>query len=99
MRSRESSPLKLASRLFTKSVQQGRSKQKTDAYAVFTRPPIACVNRRLPRWYVETLSGARTPLADFFNSLLIDAANALKRNHLAQAGIEIKQNRTKYGRS
>ena len=37
---------------------------------VRTRPPIACVNMRLPRLYVEPLSDARTPLADFFNLLL-----------------------------
>src|SRR5215831_15164895 len=39
-------------------------------------PPIACRNRRLPRPYVESLSDARTPLADFFNSLL-EMAQAL----------------------
>jgi hypothetical protein len=42
-------------RLFKKAVQQGRSKRGGEAYF-------------LP--YVEPLSEARTPLADFFNSLL-----------------------------
>ena len=42
-------------RLFRKAVQQGRSKRSGDAYSV-------------P--YVEPLSAARTPLADFVNSLL-----------------------------
>jgi hypothetical protein len=45
----------MACRLFRKSVQQGRSKQRGDAYSV---------------QYVEPLSDARTPLADFINSLL-----------------------------
>ena len=43
------------SRLFKKAVQQGRSERGGDAYSV-------------P--YVEPQSDARTPLADFFNSLL-----------------------------
>src|SRR6185437_3355699 len=34
-------------------------------------PPITCRNRRFPRPYVEPLSDARTPMADFFNSLLL----------------------------
>jgi hypothetical protein len=42
-------------RLFRKAVQQGRSKRRGDAYA---------------GRYVEPLSAARTPLADFVNSLL-----------------------------
>jgi len=42
-------------RLFKKAVQQGRSERRGEAYFV-------------P--YVESLSDARTPLADFFNSLL-----------------------------
>jgi hypothetical protein len=42
-------------RLFRKAVQQGRSKRRGEAYS-------------LP--YVEPLSAARTPLADFVNSLL-----------------------------
>jgi|CXWL01.1.fsa_nt_gi hypothetical protein len=41
--------------LFRKDVQQGRSKRRGEAYS----PP-----------YVEPLSAARTPLADFVNSLL-----------------------------
>jgi hypothetical protein len=41
--------------LFRKAVQQGRSKRCGEAYS----PP-----------YVEPLSAARTPLADFVNSLL-----------------------------
>ena len=45
----------MASRLFRKAVQQGRSERRGDAYSV-------------P--YVEPLSDARTPLADFINSLL-----------------------------
>jgi hypothetical protein len=44
-------------RLFRKAVQQGRSKRRGEAYS-------------LP--YVEPLSAARTPLADFVNSLLIN---------------------------
>jgi len=44
-----------ACRLFKKVVQQGRSERRGDAYSV-------------P--YVKPLSDARTPLADFFNSLL-----------------------------
>ena len=48
---------------------------------------------------VEALSDTRTKLADFFNGLLIDEANSFKCDHLAQAGIELKQDRTKYGRS
>ena len=43
-------------RLFKKAVQQGRSKRRGEAYSV-------------P--YVEPLSDARTPLAGFFNSLLL----------------------------
>jgi hypothetical protein len=43
------------SRLFKKAVQQGRNERRGDAYSV-------------P--YVEPLSDVRTPLADFFNSLL-----------------------------
>ena len=53
----------------------------------------------LARWCVEALSDTRTKLADFFNGLLIDEANSFKCDHLAQAGIELKQDRTKYGRS
>ena len=48
-----------ASRLFKKAVQQGRSKRRGEAYSVR---------------YVEPLSAARTPLADFFNSLLVKEA-------------------------
>ncbi len=44
------------SRLFRKAVQQGRSKRGGDAYSL---------------QYVEPLSVARTPLADFLNSLLV----------------------------
>jgi hypothetical protein len=44
-------------RLFKKAVQQGRSKRRGESYS-------------LP--YVEPLSEARTPLADFVNSLLDD---------------------------
>ena len=33
-------------------------------------PPITCLNRCYPRPYGEPLSDARTPLADFINSLL-----------------------------
>ena len=45
----------MARRLFRKAVQQGRSERRGDTYSV-------------P--YVEPLSDARTPLADFVNSLL-----------------------------
>jgi hypothetical protein len=43
-------------RLFRKAVQQGRSERRGESYS-------------LP--YVEPLSDARTPLADFVNSLLV----------------------------
>jgi hypothetical protein len=45
----------MARRLFRKAVQQGRSERRGDAYSVR---------------YVEPLSDARTPLADFINNLL-----------------------------
>jgi hypothetical protein len=45
----------MARRLFRKTLQQGRSKRRGDAYSV-------------P--YVKPLSDARTPLADFVNGLL-----------------------------
>jgi hypothetical protein len=48
-------------RLFRKAVQQGRSKQRGEAYSL---------------QYVEPLSVARTPLADFVNSLLGRAGSA-----------------------
>jgi len=47
--------IRISRRLFRKAVQQGRSERRGDAYSV-------------P--YVEPLSDARTPLADFVNSLL-----------------------------
>jgi hypothetical protein len=46
---------RIARRLFGKAVQQGRSKRRGESYS----PP-----------YIEPLSIARTPLADFVNSLL-----------------------------
>ena len=46
----------MACRLFRKAAQQGRSERRSEAYSV-------------P--YVEPLSDARTPLADFVNSLLV----------------------------
>jgi len=49
----------MARRLFRKAVQQGRSKRRGESYS-------------LP--YVEPQSAARTPLADFVNSLLIKFA-------------------------
>jgi hypothetical protein len=45
-------------RLFIKAVQQGRSERRGESYS-------------LP--YGEPLSDARTPVADFFNSLLKEA--------------------------
>jgi hypothetical protein len=42
--------------MFKKAVQQGRSKREAEAYA---------------GGYVEASSDARTPLADFFNILLV----------------------------
>jgi hypothetical protein len=45
----------VAYRLFRKAVQQGRSERRGESYSVL---------------YVEPLSDARTPLADFVNSLL-----------------------------
>ena len=47
-----------------------------EEYAIITRSPIACMNRRLPRPYVEPLRDARTPLADFSRILLADSALA-----------------------
>ena len=44
----------IARRLFRKAVQEGRSKRRGEAYSLS---------------YVEPLSAARTPLADFINSL------------------------------
>ncbi|ALA59633.1 hypothetical protein NITMOv2_3238 [Nitrospira moscoviensis] len=44
-----------ARRLFKKAVQQGRTERRGEAYFAL---------------YVEPLSAGRTPLADFFNSLL-----------------------------
>jgi hypothetical protein len=46
----------MSRRLFKKAVRQGRSERR---------------GRGVPLWYVEPLSEARTPLADFFNSLLV----------------------------
>ena len=45
-------------RLFRKAVQQGRSEQRGESYSVL---------------YVEPLSDARTPLADFVNNLLVES--------------------------
>jgi hypothetical protein len=47
----------MACRLFRKAVQQGRSERRGESYSV-------------P--YVEPLSDARTMLADFVNSLLVE---------------------------
>jgi hypothetical protein len=60
----------MARRLFRKAVQQGRSKRRGDAYS-------------LP--YVEPLSAARTPLADFINSLL--AISGRFRDPVTQAAL------------
>jgi len=60
-----------ARRKFKKAVRRGRSERGGEAYTVFTRPPIVCGNRRLPRPYVEPPSDARTKLAAFFNILLV----------------------------
>ncbi len=48
-------PFRSRRRLFRKAVRQGRSKRSGEAYSLR---------------YVEPLSAARTPLADFINSLL-----------------------------
>jgi len=48
-------PFRSDRRLFRKAVQQGRNKRRGEAYSL---------------QYVEPLSAARTPLADFVNSLL-----------------------------
>jgi hypothetical protein len=45
-------------RMFKKVVQRGRRKRRGEAYAFR---------------YVESLSAARTKLADFFNILLVDS--------------------------
>jgi hypothetical protein len=47
----------MSRRLFRKAVQQGRSKRRGESYS-------------LP--YIELLSDARTLLADFVNSLLVE---------------------------
>jgi hypothetical protein len=47
--------------MFRKAVQQGRSERKGESYSA-------------P--YVEPLSEARTPLADFFNILLVGGYEA-----------------------
>jgi hypothetical protein len=49
-------PFRSHRRLFRKAVQQGRSKRRGEAYSL---------------QYVEPLRAARTPLADFVNSLLV----------------------------
>ena len=54
----------LPSSLFRKAVQQGRSKRRGESYS-------------LP--YVEPLSDARTPLADFFRILLETEGQAITR--------------------
>jgi hypothetical protein len=61
----------MACRLFRKAVQQGRSERRGEAY---------------PVPYVEPLSDARTPLADFVNSLLGGSAgvNIDKTTHVVQ---------------
>jgi uncharacterized protein involved in propanediol utilization len=46
----------IARKLFRKAVRQGRSKRRGEAYSLS---------------YVELLSAARTPLADFINSLRV----------------------------
>jgi hypothetical protein len=56
----------MACRLFRKSVQQGRSKQRGDAYSVQYVEPLSdatCLREALRR-------RQGTPLADFINSLL-----------------------------
>jgi phage-related protein len=53
----------MARRLFRKAVQQGRSERRGESYSV-------------P--YAEPLSDARTPLADFVNSLLGDSLICLR---------------------
>ncbi len=52
-------------RLFRKTVQQGRSERRGESYSV-------------P--YGEPLSDARTPLADFLNSLLTERHHAVQRH-------------------
>ena len=53
-------PFRCDRRLFRKAVQQGRSKRRGEAYSL---------------QYVEPLRAARTLLADFVNSLLIQRTN------------------------
>jgi hypothetical protein len=50
--------IRIASRMFKKAVQRGRSERRGEAYS-------------LP--YVEPLSDVRTKLADFFNILLANS--------------------------
>jgi hypothetical protein len=52
-------------RLFRKAVQQGRSKRGGESYSGY---PLLFLMQRVQN--VEPLSAARTPLADFVNSLL-----------------------------
>lgn len=65
--------------MFKKAVRRGRSKRRGEAYTVFTRPPIACQNRRFPRPFVEPLSDARTKLEAFFNILLSNYQHRTRR--------------------
>jgi hypothetical protein len=53
-----------ARRMLKKAGQQGRSERRGEAYSVR---------------YVEPLSEARTPLADFFSVLLVDQRRDLDR--------------------
>jgi hypothetical protein len=59
----------MASRLFRKAVQQGRSERRGESYSV-------------P--YVEPLSDARTMLADFINSLLDQAPRFLNSSDVPE---------------
>ncbi len=53
-----------------KAVQQGRSERRGEGVSFLTRPTPELRLAALARWYVEPLSDARTPLADFFRILL-----------------------------
>jgi len=62
------------SALFTQDDQkdhpQGRSEREAASWTVITRPPITCVNRRLPRLDGEALSDTRTKRAVISSILL-----------------------------
>lgn len=41
-------------------LRQDRNERRFEAYTITPTQPTTCRNRRLPKWYVENLSDART---------------------------------------